>query len=105
MEKTGQEHYYAVIFTSQRTEGDNGYEAMAEKMVKLASEQPGFIGVDSVRDGSGAGITISYWESLEAISNWKKNEAHRIAQERGKQEWYQQYRTRICKVEREYGSE
>lgn len=105
MEKTEREHYYAVIFTSQRTEGDNGYEAMAEKMVQMASEQPGFLGVESVRDGSGAGITVSYWENLEAISNWKKNEAHRIAQERGKQEWYQQYKTRICKVEREYGSE
>lgn len=105
MEKTEREHYYAVIFTSLRTEGDNGYEAMAEKMVQMASEQPGFLGVESVRDESGAGITVSYWESLEAISNWKKNDAHRIAQDRGKQEWYQQYKTRICKVEREYGSQ
>jgi len=78
---------------------------MADRMAELASQQPGFIGVESVRDSSGAGITISYWESLEAISNWKKNEAHMVAQEKGKQVWYENYTTRICKVEREYSSE
>ncbi|WP_410768542.1 antibiotic biosynthesis monooxygenase family protein [Fontibacillus sp. BL9] len=96
---------YAVIFSSQRTEGDNGYGAMADKMEQLASRQPGFISVDSVRDCSGAGITVSYWKSLEAIQNWKKNEAHLIAQEKGKQDWYQHYKVRICKVEREYASD
>lgn len=97
--------YYAVIFSSQRTHGDNGYGAMADRMAELASQQPGFIGVESVRDSSGTGITISYWESLEAISNWKKNETHKVAQEKGKQVWYENYTTRICKVEREYSSE
>ncbi|TVX96930.1 antibiotic biosynthesis monooxygenase [Cohnella terricola] len=75
---------------------------MAEEMERLAAEQPGFIGVDSVRDASGAGITISYWESLEAIANWKRDEAHLAAQRRGKQDWYRDYKVRICKVEREY---
>lgn len=94
--------YFAVIFSSQRTTGDNGYAQMADKMEELASKQPGFISVESVRDASGSGITISYWESLEAISNWKKNEAHQVAQEKGKQDWYESYKVRICKVEREY---
>ena len=94
--------YYAVIFTSRRTEGDNGYGKMAEEMERLASAQPGFIGVDSVREESGAGITISYWESLEAIGDWKNNAAHRVAQERGRAEWYRGYEVKICKVEREY---
>lgn len=103
MAREDQNFYYAVIFTSQRTDGDNGYGAMADKMVQLASGQPGFIGVESARDASGSGITVSYWESLEAIRNWKRNEEHRIAQDRGKQEWYRHYKVRICKVEREYG--
>ncbi|WP_405169617.1 antibiotic biosynthesis monooxygenase family protein [Paenibacillus sp. FSL H3-0286] len=94
--------YYAVIFSSQRTEGDNGYNLMAEKMEQLASGQPGFLGVESVKDSSGAGITISYWESLEAISNWKQHQSHKVAQEKGKKEWYQNYKVKICKVEREY---
>ncbi|ULL14904.1 antibiotic biosynthesis monooxygenase [Paenibacillus sp. H1-7] len=94
--------YYAVIFSSQRTGGDNGYNIMAEKMEQLAAEQPGFLGVESVRDAAGVGITISYWDSLEAIRNWKQNQLHKVAQEKGKQIWYQNYQIKICKVEREY---
>ncbi|QOV12531.1 antibiotic biosynthesis monooxygenase [Viridibacillus arvi] len=94
--------HYAVIFSSQRTEGDNGYGIMAEKMDQLASQQPGFLGVESVRDTSGYGITISYWDSLDAISNWKKNQAHQVAQQKGINDWYQNYSVKICKVEREY---
>ncbi|GAA0356368.1 antibiotic biosynthesis monooxygenase family protein [Bacillus horti] len=95
--------YYAVIFTSERTEGTQGYGEMAEEMVKLASIQPGFLGVESAREG--LGITVSYWESLEAIQKWKQNERHLIAQSKGKSEWYLRYKTRICKVERDYGFE
>ncbi|PKR84106.1 antibiotic biosynthesis monooxygenase family protein [Heyndrickxia camelliae] len=102
--RTFQPPYYAVIFISQRTTGDRGYGKMAEAMERLVSKQPGFLGVESARDNE-LGITVSYWESLEAISNWKKNEAHKIAQEKGKQEWYQNYSVRICKVEREYSFE
>ncbi|HZG82955.1 MAG TPA: antibiotic biosynthesis monooxygenase [Brevibacillus sp.] len=99
--KTPQPPYYAVIFTSERTEGDQGYAEMAEEMVKLASVQPGFLGVESAREG--LGITVSYWESLEAIQKWKQNERHVIAQRRGMSDWYLSYKTRVCKVERDYG--
>ncbi|MBK6741242.1 MAG: antibiotic biosynthesis monooxygenase [Haliea sp.] len=93
--------YYAVIFSSHRTEGDNGYAAMAESMVALAAQQPGFLGIESVRED--LGITVSYWESLEAISNWKKNAEHQEAQRSGRQQWYSGFRVRVAKVEREYG--
>jgi len=95
--------YYAVIFTSERTDFDKGYSEMAEEMVKLASVQPGFLGVESAREG--LGITVSYWESLEAIQKWKQNERHLIAQRRGLSDWYLSYKTRVCKVERDYGFE
>ena len=72
-------------------------------MFALASLQPGFLGAESVRDADGVGITVSYWETLDAIRNWKRNEGHLVAQSKGKSDWYQQYRLRICKVEREYG--
>ncbi len=74
---------YVVIFTSKRTESDNGYKQMAEKMMELVSQQPGFLGAESVRDDS-LGITVSYFDSLEAIKNWKENTMHKIAQEKGK---------------------
>ncbi|MFF2483097.1 antibiotic biosynthesis monooxygenase family protein [Paenibacillus sp. NPDC058071] len=95
---------YAVIFSSQRTEGDNGYAAMADAMEELAKRQPGFIGIESVRNEAGSGITVSYWESLEAIRQWRENERHLIAQQKGKSDWYKHYSVKICKVEREYSS-
>jgi heme-degrading monooxygenase HmoA len=95
--------YYAVIFTSCRTEGDNGYSVMAERMVELASQQPGFLGIESVRGTDGVGITVSYWETEEAIRNWKKHAEHLVAQQSGKQTWYQDYQVRVAKVERAYG--
>jgi heme-degrading monooxygenase HmoA len=95
--------YYAVIFTSQRTEGDNGYGEMAEAMVNLASQQPGFLGIESARED--LGITVSYWESLEAISAWKQVYDHLTAQRRGRADWYQTYKVRICRVERDYSFE
>ncbi|MCL6585797.1 MAG: antibiotic biosynthesis monooxygenase [Anoxybacillus sp.] len=93
--------YYAVIFSSERTDGDNGYAEMAQRMVELAKQQPGFLGVESARDTSGFGITVSYWDSLEAIQQWKAHAIHKIAQERGKKEWYRRFALRVCKVERE----
>jgi len=93
--------YYAVIFTSLRTQGDNDYGAMADEMFELAQQQPGYLGFESAREG--LGITVSYWRSLEDIKNWKANERHLIAQKAGREQWYEQYKVRICKVERDYG--
>ena len=85
--------YYAVIFTSTRTEIDSGYSEMAQKMEALAKLQPGFISFESARNE--IGITVSYWESLEAIRNWKLNMDHLFAQEKGKSIWYKNYKVRI----------
>jgi len=92
--------YYAVIFTSVRTEVDDGYGDMSAKMVEMASQQPGFLGVESARGTDGLGITVSYWESEEAIANWRRNAEHRIAQSQGKEKWYSDFFTRVAKVER-----
>jgi len=101
--KTPQPPYYAVIFTSVRTALDEGYEAMSEKMVKLAKQQPGFLGWESARNETG--ITVSYWESEEAIKAWKANLDHLEAQSLGRRKWYVRYKTRVAKVERDYGFE
>lgn len=95
--------YYAVIFTNERTAVDDGYGDMAEHMVSLAEQQPGYLGHESVRNG--LGITISYWADLESIRNWKQHTEHLVAQEKGKTQWYSRYKTRICKVERDYAFE
>ncbi|MCC6413333.1 MAG: antibiotic biosynthesis monooxygenase [Saprospiraceae bacterium] len=93
--------YFAVIFTTLRTDIDEGYEEMADRMVAMAAEQPGYLGIESAREG--LGITVSYWESLEAIRNWKMVWEHKEAQRLGREQWYSAYKTRVCKVERDYG--
>jgi heme-degrading monooxygenase HmoA len=74
-------------------------------MMELAAAQPGFLGVESTRGADGLGITVSYWESLEAIRHWRTHAEHRLAQESGKVRWYACYRLRVCRVEEEYGFE
>lgn len=93
--------YYAVIFSSHRTQVDEGYDDMAIKMVELASVQPGFLGVESVRED--LGITVSYWKDLDSITHWKANAEHVVAQKLGHEKWYSSFKTRIAKVERDYG--
>jgi heme-degrading monooxygenase HmoA len=96
--------YYAVIFTSIRTNIDEAsYADTAEKMVALAAKQPGFLGVESANDG--LGITVSYWDGPESIRNWKLNAEHLLAQQMGREVFYKSYKTRIARVEREYGFE
>lgn len=92
--------YYAVIFTSKHSENLEGYLEMSHKMETLAKLQDGFLGMDSVRND--IGITISYWESKEAIKKWKTQTDHLEAQQKGQKSWYDWYHVKICKVERDY---
>jgi len=98
---TPQPPYVAVIFTSVRTEQDAGYAETAAVMERLAAEQPGYLGIESAHEG--LGITVSYWQSAEHARAWKNVAAHRLAQQRGRAEWYRSYRVRIATVERDYG--
>ncbi|MGZ9705201.1 antibiotic biosynthesis monooxygenase family protein [Pseudomonas sp. GNP013] len=93
--------YYAVIFSSLRSEGDQGYGQAALRMLELAREQPGFLGVESARE-DGLGITVSYWRSEAAILAWKQNAEHTQVREQGRASWYSALHTRVCKVERAY---
>jgi heme-degrading monooxygenase HmoA len=94
--------YYAVIFTSIRKQNVTGYDETAERMERLGANYPGFLGIQSVRNAEGFGITVSYWKTLENISNWKNDLEHREAQQKGRNLWYSEYEVRICKVERHY---
>ena len=97
--------YFAVIFSSQRTgSGRDEYDQAARRMVELAAEQPGFLGIESLRGADGFGITVSYWESEAAIAAWKANVEHRQAQHKGRSEWYERYEVRVARIERAYAS-
>lgn len=98
--------YYAVIFSSRRTEADaEGYQQMNERMSELAARQPGYLGIESYRNEKGEGVTISYWQSEEDIRNWKSHWEHLRAQWMGRQQWYEYYHLQVCRVERAYGFE
>ena len=93
--------YYAVIFTSIRNnEDEEEYQKITKQMTELLENQPGFLGFESARET--VGITVSYWKDIDAIKNWKMNEAHLTAQQKGKAEFYKAFKVRICKVERDY---
>jgi len=100
--KTPEPPYYAVIFTSKRTEGDHGYEAMAQAMFDLALKQPGCLGAETARGDDGIGITVAYFTDDASIRNWKQNAQHLVAQKLGKERWYSHYELRVAKVERDY---
>ncbi len=91
--------YCAVIFTSVRNGGDDGYSVMSDRMVELVCKQDGFLGLESAREDMG--ITVSYWRDMESIAKWKANMDHAEAQRLGKEKWYESYRIRIAKVEEE----
>jgi heme-degrading monooxygenase HmoA len=96
-----------VIFRSvRRDDDDEGYAVMAERMEELASRQPGFISVDSVRDSStGVGITTSYWADEASARAWKAVAEHREAQARGRSEWYSSCTVVVAQVTRSYVSD
>lgn len=94
---------YAVVFVSQRNGNDpQGYDAMAEKMETLARNQPGFVGIDSVRGADGKGLTVSYWSDLPAIHQWRTHAEHLVAQRQGRQLWYESYQVFVTKIERQW---
>lgn len=92
--------YYAVIFSAQRSSKDRGYAKTAARMVELAQRMPGYLGMETARDADGFGITVSYWESEDSISNWRRNGEHLQAQEKGREVWYEEMWLRVAKVER-----
>ncbi|MEY2879004.1 MAG: hypothetical protein RLZZ15_1384 [Verrucomicrobiota bacterium] len=95
--------YYAVIFSSRRSDGDRGYDEVARRMVELGSRYDGFLGIESARGADGLGITVSYWRDEAAIAAWKRDAEHAAAQRGGREAWYSAYEVRVAKVERAYG--
>lgn len=102
--KAERDDYFAVIFSSTRSgEDPEGYAAMAERMLELASEQPGFLGVETAHNPeTGFGITVSYWADEASIQGWKAVSEHRVAQQLGRETWYERFSLRVARVTREY---
>jgi heme-degrading monooxygenase HmoA len=91
-----------VILSAQRTEGDNGYPETAERLLELLAQQPGFLGAESINDDAGYGITVAYFDSEDAIRQWRNQVDRAAAREKGRTTWYSQYSVRVARVERAY---
>ncbi|MCH8252897.1 MAG: antibiotic biosynthesis monooxygenase [Planctomycetes bacterium] len=96
--------YYAVIFSAKRTNRDEPqYDEMVQRMLALATQQPGFIGFESTHGAEGFEITVSYWRDIPSIRGWRQHADHLVAQAKGRSTWYERYRVRVCRVEQTYG--
>ena len=91
--------YYAVIFTTVKSENQEGYAGMNARMFELAKQQKGYLGIESAKGE--IGISVTYWETLEDIARWKNHAEHQAAQRKGYETWYQAFATRVCLVERD----
>ena len=96
---------YSVIFLSRRSDDASGYDQMAQAMVELGRQQPGFIRIESFSNPDGLHCTISWWDSEEAIAAWKANAKHAIAQKIGQERWYDWFETQVAEVKRVHTSD
>jgi heme-degrading monooxygenase HmoA len=93
----------SVIFIAQRTDQDrDGYAAAADAMDRLAAQQPGYVGMESVRGDDGLGITVSYWESDAHAKAWRDNPDHAATRDAGRDRWYSHYSLHVAEVTRSY---
>ncbi|MFF4379118.1 antibiotic biosynthesis monooxygenase family protein [Kitasatospora sp. NPDC001547] len=95
--------YYAVVFTSVRTQDQSGYGETSARMEELVKDIPGFLGMDHAQNPGGLSITVGYFRDAEALTEWRTNAEHRVAQQRGRADWYQGYTLHVAKVERSHG--
>ncbi len=97
--QTPEPPYYAVIFTTVKSENLEGYAEMNARMFELAQQQKGYLGIESTHGA--IGLSVTYWETLEDIARWRNHAEHKLAQAKGYATWYQAFATRVCRVERD----
>jgi heme-degrading monooxygenase HmoA len=89
------------IFRNRLREGAAGYPATAERMEALVSKLPGFLGIKTFRAEDGERVSLFAFESLAALEAWRDHPEHRVAQRRGRDEFYAEYTLQICQPLRE----
>ena len=92
---------YAVIFTAKILLLDDEYQAAAARMRERAFEKYGCITLDSVMQDN-LEITISTWTSLDDIQAWKNDPEHLLAQQKGRDKWYNGYDVKVCEILRQH---
>lgn len=89
------------IFRSRlRDEGRDGYGEVAGEMDRLARSMPGFIEAKTYTADDGERVTIVTFADRASHDAWRDHPAHRVAQQRGRDEFYAEYRMQVCRCER-----
>jgi len=96
----------AVIFEVTPTAaGEADYLAAAAALKPLLADIDGFLGIERFASLSEPGkiLSLSFWRDEAAIAQWRQLEAHRAAQQQGRQQLFVDYRLRVAAVVRDYG--
>jgi len=98
-------HVVIFEFTPRAGTATDRYFELAGELRAEIEKQPGFIAVERFEHvlEKGRFVSISTWESEEAIRNWKANLPHQDAQAEGRAALFENYRIRVAAVIRDYG--
>ena len=92
---------HVVIFRAKVRAFDPEYVAQAARMRDLALREFGCIEFHAVTEGSDE-MALSYWPDEESIRRWKAHPDHMLAQEAGRQRWYDAYSVQVAEITRDY---
>lgn len=92
---------FIVIFRARIRSFDAEYSRLAERMRALALEEFGCLEFHAVTEGRDE-IAISYWRDEESIRAWKEHPEHVLAQQAGRERWYESYSVQVAEIQRQY---
>ena len=90
-----------VLFRSKLVPEPEGYAEMAQEMEALARTMPGFIDVKAYKSDDGERLTVVWWEDEETLRVWRTHARHLVAQQAGRERWYEQYDLDVAEVKRQ----
>lgn len=96
----------AVIFELMPADGHSqAYLDIAADLRQQLDGINGFLSVERFQSLSIPGkiLSLSFWRDEEAVADWRRTEAHRIAQGQGRAGIFSNYRLRVASVSRDYG--
>jgi heme-degrading monooxygenase HmoA len=67
-------------------------------MVALVSRMPGFVSIKDFSAQDGESLALVEFDSIESVDAWKAHPEHLVAQRRGREEFFADYRIQVCNL-------
>ncbi|MFZ5863946.1 MAG: antibiotic biosynthesis monooxygenase family protein [Nitrospirota bacterium] len=95
-----------VVFRSRLRQGVDEHTLLklGERMYELASVMPGCISYKDFTAADGENVSIVEFQSPETLAAWRDHPEHRVARQRGRDEFFSEYRIQVCTLDRDYGT-